>query len=78
MITLAEIEAAVNRLPGSQQETLLTALAGRLGRGRQTKPFDFDRTLAAAAALPDLSPEEFTAFENDMNRPLLPTEIGCD
>lgn len=33
---------------------------------------DFERTLAAAEALGDMSDEEFDAFEAEMNRPLPP------
>jgi len=36
------------------------------------KTFDFDAALAAAAALPDLTEEEFDQFEKEMNRPLPP------
>ena len=36
------------------------------------KPFDFDAALAAAAALPDLTDEEFAQFAREMNRPLPP------
>ena len=40
--------------------------------------FDFDATLAAAAALPDLTDDEFDQFENEMNRPLPPAWNSCD
>ena len=33
---------------------------------------DFERTLAAARHLPDLTDEEFDALEREMNRPLPP------
>jgi hypothetical protein len=49
--------------------------------GARTGPWtdeDFDQTLAAAAALPDLTDEEFDQFEKEMNRPLPPAWNSCD
>jgi hypothetical protein len=40
--------------------------------------FDFDATLAAAAALPDLTDDEFDQFEKEMNRPLPPGGSSCE
>jgi cytochrome c556 len=40
---------------------------------KSPKPFDFDAALASAAALPDLTDEEFTQFQKEMNRPLPPS-----
>ena len=44
---------------------------------RTPRLFDFDRTLAAAAALPELSDGEFEAFERDLNRPLPSAWTEC-
>lgn len=40
--------------------------------------FDFDATLAAAAAFPDLTDDEFDQFEKEMNRPLSPAWSSCE
>jgi len=43
-----------------------------------SRTFDFDAALAAAAAFPDLTDDEFDQFENEMNRPLPPAWNSCD
>ena len=48
MSTLAEIEAAVDQLPPTQQEQLFAFLAGRLGRNGKT-PAKARRGLKAAS-----------------------------
>ena len=52
----------------------LPTLIQKNSTSKQASPtaFDFDAALAAAAALPDLSDEEFDQFEKEMNRPLPP------
>ena len=50
MSTLAEIEAAVDQLPPTQQEKLFAFLAGRLGRGERMRS-QARRGLKAATAL---------------------------
>lgn len=77
-MNLSEIEAALEKLPVPQQDRLLSQLTKRRDQHRKSKPFNFVRTLAAAAKLPDLTPDEFKAFENELNRPLPLAEIGCD
>lgn len=41
------------------------------------KSFDFEAALAAAAALPDLTDEEFEQFGKEMKRPLPPPWSTC-
>ena len=66
---LREVENVLNLHDPTQ--IVLALIEEKLGQ-QATRPFDLGRTLAAAAALGDLSDAEFDAFEREINRPLPP------
>ena len=71
MSTLAEIEAAVEQLPPTQQEELFAFLAGRLGRHGRTR--SHGRRGLKAAALPALEglPADLSVGTRDRVRVLV-------
>ena len=74
---LREAEAALNihdpaKLFLSLLEEKLARHAAGASKSKGWTDEDFERTLAAARHLPDLTDEEFDAFEREVNRPLPP------
>ena len=75
---LCEAKAALNIQDPAQlflsllDEKLARHAAAGASESKGWTDEDFERTLAAARHLPDLTDDEFDAFEREVNRPMPP------